>query len=195
MAIARAFATAAPAAPLGGVRVAQRGRRRPDGSRYMADHPVVPLDRVAAQLNIDMIGRNRCDDPAEANTVYLVGSDRISTELHNLNEEANASLRKPLALNYEMNDVADLESLYTRSDHYSYAAEGRAGDLLHHRPAPRLPLRDRRSGQDPVRQGRPRGAAGVLDGVAAGQPGPSAGARSAGAADGKGQTGRIQATR
>ncbi len=94
------------------------------GSRYMADHPVVPLDRVAAQLNIDMIGRNRCDDPSEADTVYLVGSDRISTEVHNLNEAANASLRKPLALNYEMNDAADLESLYTRSDHYSYASRG-----------------------------------------------------------------------
>jgi hypothetical protein len=94
------------------------------GSRYMADHPVVPLDRVAAQLNIDMIGRNRCDDPADANTVYLVGSDRISTDLHNLNEDANASLAKPLTLNYEMNDGADLESLYTRSDHYSYASKG-----------------------------------------------------------------------
>jgi len=94
------------------------------GSRYMVDHPVVPLDRVAAQLNIDMIGRNRCDDPAEANTVYLVGSDRISTELHNLNEEANASLPRPLALNYDLNDAADLESLYTRSDHYSYASKG-----------------------------------------------------------------------
>ena len=31
------------------------------GSRYMADYPEVPLDKVSAQLNIDMIGRNRCD--------------------------------------------------------------------------------------------------------------------------------------
>ena len=56
----------------------------------MADYPVVPLDKVSAQLNIDMVGRNRCDDPKESNTVYVVGSDRISTELHNLNEESNA---------------------------------------------------------------------------------------------------------
>ena len=95
-----------------------------NGSRYMADHPVVPLDRVSAQLNIDMIGRNRCDDDAESNTVHLVGSDRISTDLHNTNEEANASLPRPLTLNYELNDSADLESLYTRSDHYSYASRG-----------------------------------------------------------------------
>jgi hypothetical protein len=94
------------------------------GSRYNADFPVVPIDKIAAQLNIDMIGRNRCDDPKEENTVYIVGSDRISTELHNLNEDANATLSKPMTMDYEMNDPADPESIYTRSDHYSYAAKG-----------------------------------------------------------------------
>jgi Peptidase family M28 len=94
------------------------------GSRYMADYPEVPLEKVAAQLNIDMVGRNRCDQASESNTVYLVGSDRISTELHNLNEDANASLPTPLKLDYEYNDPADPESIYTRSDHYSYAAKG-----------------------------------------------------------------------
>lgn len=94
------------------------------GSRYMADYPVVPIDAISAQLNIDMIGRNRCDDPKEEDTVYVVGSDRISTELHNLNEDANASLSEPLKLDYEMNDPSDPESIYTRSDHYSYASKG-----------------------------------------------------------------------
>lgn len=94
------------------------------GSRYMADYPSVPLDKVAAGLNIDMVGRNRCDDPKESNTVYVVGSDRISTELHNLNEEANSGMEKPMKLDYEMNDPADPESIYTRSDHYSYASRG-----------------------------------------------------------------------
>lgn len=94
------------------------------GSRYMADYPVVPLDTISAQLNIDMIGRNRCDNPKESNTVYLVGSDRISTELHDLNEESNSGLERPMKLDYEMNDPADPESIYTRSDHYSYASRG-----------------------------------------------------------------------
>jgi len=94
------------------------------GSRFNADFPVVPMDKLGAQLNIDMVGRNRCDDPKEENTVYVVGSDRISTELHNLNEDANGSLKTPMKLDYEMNDPADPESLYTRSDHYSYAAKG-----------------------------------------------------------------------
>jgi hypothetical protein len=94
------------------------------GSRYNADYPVVPLDRISAQLNIDMVGRNRCDDPKEENTIYIVGSDRISTELHNLNEDANTSMEKPMKMDYEMNDPADPESIYTRSDHYSYASKG-----------------------------------------------------------------------
>ena len=94
------------------------------GSRYSADYPVVPIDKIVAQLNMDMVGRNRNDDPKQANTVLVVGSDRISTELHNINEDANASLAKPLTMDYEMNDPADTESIYTRSDHYSYAAKG-----------------------------------------------------------------------
>jgi hypothetical protein len=94
------------------------------GSRYHADYPVVPIDKMVAQINMDMVGRNRNDDPAQANSILVVGSDRISTELHNINEDANASLPKPLTLDYEMNDPADTESIYTRSDHYSYAAKG-----------------------------------------------------------------------
>jgi Zn-dependent M28 family amino/carboxypeptidase len=94
------------------------------GSRYFADYPTVPLDRIVAQLNIDMIGRNRDNKPGESNTVYVVGSDRISSELDKVNRAANDSLPRPMRLDYEFNDPSDLESLYTRSDHYSYASKG-----------------------------------------------------------------------
>lgn len=95
------------------------------GSRYMADYPVVgDIEKIVTQLNMDMVGRNSEDDPANANQVFVVGSDRISTELHNINEDANSALPKPLTLDYSMNDPADPQSIYTRSDHYSYAAKG-----------------------------------------------------------------------
>ncbi len=94
------------------------------GSRYNADYPAVPIEKTVANLNMDMIGRNRDDKAEEENSVYLVGSDRISTELHNLSIAANAGLPKPLKLDYEMNDPSDLEQVYYRSDHYSYAAKG-----------------------------------------------------------------------
>jgi hypothetical protein len=94
------------------------------GSRYYADHPTVPISSIVAQLNIDMVGRNRDNKPTESNTVYLVGSDRISTELDVVIRAANRSLPSPMMLDYEFNDPADLEDLYTRSDHYSYAVKG-----------------------------------------------------------------------
>ena len=99
----------------------ERGRW---GSLYFVDHPAVNLDRVVAQLNIDMVGRNRDDKASEENTTYLVGSDRISTELDQIVQAANRSLSRPMKLDYELNDPSDPESVYTRSDHYSYAEKG-----------------------------------------------------------------------
>jgi hypothetical protein len=94
------------------------------GSLYFADNPTVPLESIAAQLNVDMIGRNRDDKASEANTAYLVGSDRISSELDAISRAANDSLPRPMTLSYELNDPSDSEQLYYRSDHYSYAAKG-----------------------------------------------------------------------
>ena len=94
------------------------------GSEYFADHPTVPISNIVAQLNIDMIGRNHDNLQSESNTVYTVGADRISTELHNILIEANESLPKPMMLNFQLNDPTDSERIYYRSDHYSYAAKG-----------------------------------------------------------------------
>lgn len=96
------------------------------GSRYNADFPIVPLDKVQAVLNMDMVGRDDCDnlEGDYTNSVFLVGDDRISTDLHNVIVQANQSMPKPLTLDYEMNDPADPEGVYTRSDHFSYASKG-----------------------------------------------------------------------
>src|SRR5205085_2284693 len=87
-------------------------------------YPEVPVDQIVTQLNIDMIGRNKNDLQSESNTVYAVGSDRISTELHNVMIGANESLSKPLKIDYELNDAVDPERIYYRSDHFSYASKG-----------------------------------------------------------------------
>ena len=96
------------------------------GSRYNADFPIVPLAKVQAVLNMDMVGRDDCDDLEGdyTNSVFLVGDDRISTDLHNVIVQTNQAMTKPLTLDYEMNDPADPEGVYTRSDHYSYASKG-----------------------------------------------------------------------
>lgn len=94
------------------------------GSRYFADYPTVPMESIVAQINMDMIGRNQNDKAEEGDTVYLIGSDRISTELHNLTLNVNRKLPQPLKLDFAYNDPSDSEQLYFRSDHYSYAAKG-----------------------------------------------------------------------
>jgi Zn-dependent M28 family amino/carboxypeptidase len=99
------------------------------GSRYMADFPVVPIEKIQAQLNMDMIGRSQDDKPEYANSVFVVGADRISTALHDLVVDVNAKQARPLTLDYELNDPtppADprMQNIYGRSDHYSYAVKG-----------------------------------------------------------------------
>jgi len=102
------------------------------GSQYNTDYaPVVPLEQVVADLNIDMIGRSKpAGDNAkedehltDANTVYLVGSNRISPELHRLSEETNAQFQK-MKLDYYYNDPNNPERIYFRSDHWNYAKHG-----------------------------------------------------------------------
>lgn len=102
------------------------------GSEYNTDYsPVVPLENVIADLNIDMIGRskppgdeNRLDAHlSDANTIYLVGSNRISKELHKISEQTNSEYAK-LKLDYYYNDASNPERIYFRSDHWNYAKHG-----------------------------------------------------------------------
>lgn len=102
------------------------------GSQYNTDvAPVVPLDKMVVDLNIDMIGRSRPANDTDAadehltdaHTVYLVGSNRISPELHELSEETNSQFEK-LKLDYYYNDPNNPERIYYRSDHWSYAKHG-----------------------------------------------------------------------
>lgn len=95
------------------------------GSEYYSDHPTVPLDSVTANLNIDMIGRIDTErrSPDTANYIYVVGDDKLSTELKPVSEAVNARHTK-LILDYKFNDPADTERIYFRSDHYNFARKG-----------------------------------------------------------------------
>ena len=89
------------------------------GSKYYTDNPVYPLNNTIANLNIDMIGR--LDDwHSTGDYVYLIGSDRLSYDLHNINEEINSNYTK-LELDYKYNDEDDPNRYYYRSDHYNFA--------------------------------------------------------------------------
>lgn len=91
------------------------------GSRYYTDvDPIFPLSQTVADLNIDMIGRIDPQRNGNRNYVYLIGSDKLSTELHNLSEEINAKYAN-LELDYTYNDENDPNRFYYRSDHYNFA--------------------------------------------------------------------------
>jgi hypothetical protein len=90
------------------------------GSEYYTAHPVVPLASTIADLNIDMVGRNDRKHSAKKHFVCVVGSDKLSSELHAINEAANRNYTK-LELDYRFNIPNEPEHIYYRSDHYNFA--------------------------------------------------------------------------
>lgn len=92
------------------------------GSKHYTDNdPIFPLENTVANLNIDMIGRI---DPKRTigtrNYIYLIGSDKLSTDLHNISEEANSTYTN-IELDYKFNADNDPNRFYYRSDHYNFA--------------------------------------------------------------------------
>ncbi len=92
------------------------------GSKYYTENPAFPLRRTIANLNIDMIGRvdRRHLESGNEDYLYLIGSDRLSTELHYVSEAVNDRFSN-LELNYIYNDENDHNRYYFRSDHYNFA--------------------------------------------------------------------------
>ncbi|MEO6960581.1 MAG: M28 family peptidase [Puia sp.] len=95
------------------------------GSAFYTDHPIFPLAKTTADLNIDMIGRS---DPGRKkgdsnNYVYIVGDDKLSSELHPLSVAMNHKYTR-LELDYKFNDTQDPLRIYYRSDHYNFARKG-----------------------------------------------------------------------
>ena len=92
------------------------------GSRYYTENPIFPLENTVTNLNIDMIGRidKAHEDKDKNNYIYLIGSDRLSTELHNISEAVNKKYTK-LDLDYTYNRKNDPNRFYFRSDHYNFA--------------------------------------------------------------------------
>jgi hypothetical protein len=94
------------------------------GSEYYGDHPLFPLEKTTADLNIDMIGR--CDSSRKGDTtnyVYVVGDDKVSSELKPISEAVNKKYVN-LELDYKFNDPNDRNQIYYRSDHYNFAKKG-----------------------------------------------------------------------
>ena len=90
------------------------------GSSYLTDEATArpfQLSQIVAQINIDMVGRESED------SIYVIGSGRLSSELKSLNESINRKL-KLFAFDYTFDADDDPNRYYYRSDHYNYAKFG-----------------------------------------------------------------------
>jgi Zn-dependent M28 family amino/carboxypeptidase len=95
------------------------------GSEYYSDHPLFPLDKTSVDLNTDMIGRIDTERKTAdtLNYVYVIGHNKLSSELVGINEAANNKYTG-LTLDYKFDDPNDPNRIYYRSDHYNFARKG-----------------------------------------------------------------------
>ena len=99
------------------------------GSAYYTENPLYPLEQTIVNLNIDMIGRNDSLHEKNDDYLYLIGSDILSQDLHDLSIYTNKNYSN-LDLDFRYNDPT-LEVFergryyanryYYRSDHYNFA--------------------------------------------------------------------------
>jgi hypothetical protein len=84
------------------------------GSDYFASHPPVAIDRIVADLNMDMVGRNWKD------TIVVIGKEHsdLGSTL------ATVSARHPELHMAAIDDIWPSENFYFRSDHYNFARRG-----------------------------------------------------------------------
>lgn len=93
------------------------------GSQYYANNPIFPLENTVANVNIDMVGRIDDIYKDNPNYIYVIGADKLSTNLHEINEDMNNRF-VGLELDYTYNDENDPNRYYYRSDHYNFAVRG-----------------------------------------------------------------------
>jgi len=90
------------------------------GAYYFVQHSPIPADKISANLNLDMISRN---DP---NMIYLIGSNKLSSELDKSFHEMNARSVK-LKLDYTYENPTHPERFFFRSDQYPFIRYGIPG--------------------------------------------------------------------
>jgi hypothetical protein len=93
------------------------------GSRYYSENPLFPIANTIADINIDMIGRRDVEHANTNNYIYVIGADRLSTDLHNIVVAQNEKFTK-VDLDFKFNDPKDPNHFYERSDHYNFAKHG-----------------------------------------------------------------------
>lgn len=95
------------------------------GSRYYSDHPLIPIEKTVANINIDMIGRvdPQYEEKGIENYSYIIGGKIISSQLDSLLRVANKRSAN-IELSDRYNDLSDPNQFYRRSDHWNFGRLG-----------------------------------------------------------------------
>ncbi|MBK9389022.1 MAG: M28 family peptidase [Bacteroidetes bacterium] len=89
-----------------------------NGSHYFINNCPVPVEKISACLDMDMLGRNNPD------SLYLVGSDLLSSELDASIRRANSKSGINFGFDYRYSNLTHPQRVYFRSDHYPFIRFG-----------------------------------------------------------------------
>ncbi len=84
------------------------------GSGWYADHPTIPADRIVANINMDMIGRNASD------SIVVIGKEHSDLG----QTLATVQGRHPELKLIAADDIWPEQNFYSRSDHFNFARKG-----------------------------------------------------------------------
>jgi Zn-dependent M28 family amino/carboxypeptidase len=90
------------------------------GAYYFVQHSPVPVEKISANLNLDMLCRN---DPT---SIYLIGSNKVSMELDKAINDVNDRFTK-MTLDYKYQEPSHPDRFFFRSDQYPYIRYGVPG--------------------------------------------------------------------
>jgi hypothetical protein len=96
------------------------------GSKWFVDHPTVPLDKIVAAHNMDMLGKGRVTDVkfGGPNSVQTLGARRLSREFGDIIDSVNAIVKNPMALDKSWDVPANPLNRFCRSDQVNYVNKG-----------------------------------------------------------------------
>lgn len=88
------------------------------GSQYFINNSFIPIEKINSCLNMDMLGRNHVD------SLYLVGSDLLSSELDASIHKVNKKYSINFGFDYMYSNLTHPQRVYFRSDQYPHIRFG-----------------------------------------------------------------------
>ena len=92
------------------------------GSFWFSNHPTIPLEKVVAAHNMDMLGKGRVEQVkfGGPNSVQMLGSRRLSREFGDIIDSVNATRAEPMAIDKSWDVRENPLNRFCRSDQVAY---------------------------------------------------------------------------